>query len=158
MMKVFKFSVKNVDDVIWMAIVVGCITLLGVYYWPNSGNSEYDNPSSEGKTAVGTIKAAVDTYRAKMHGDISSLNEPTGLLAEGFAPGSKLLEKLRIEDDAFAELEYWDPKDFTLEFVTDGKDGFYIIKTVPSCDEAIENSGPITYNSQTQKWTEKYNE
>lgn len=114
---------------------------------------------SEPKTACGTIKAAVDTYRAKMSGDISGLDTPKGELAEGFVSGSQLLAKLRLHDLAFEGLQYFDSDDFVLEFVTDGKDGEYII----TVDAAIginggasgtgPSSGTGSYNSATGKWT-----
>jgi len=111
---------------------------------------------AEAKTAVGTIKAAVDTYRAKNNGDISSLDEPKGTLAQGFAMFSPLLKKLRLDNLTFEELEYFDPDNFTLELINDGKDGHYIIIVNATEGGGMSLSGPAGtgfYNSQTNEWT-----
>ena len=132
------------------------ILVLIVVAMPIRSGIVVDSKWSEAKTAVCTIKSAVDTYRAKMAGDISRLDVPKGTLAEGFVSGSKLLEKLKLEHVSFKDFQYFDADDFTLEFINDGKDGLYIVKVKATEGGGMSLNGPAgsgSYNSKTSEWT-----
>jgi len=103
------------------------------------------------------IKQAVDVYKAKHSDDLSSLKD---LLNEGFVKGSKLIKELGWLEGTFDYLQFFDRESFSLEFLTDGKDGHYIIKV----DTSKGKGGPSgrgpkegvgTYESKTDTWTGK---
>jgi len=108
---------------------------------------------SEAKVIVGEIRYGLDVYSARNDGDISDLN-----VSDGFVQDSDLIEKLDLNFEMFTKIEYFDFDDFSVEFVTDGKDGKYIIKV-----DASNGSGGTTgegpkegigsYNSKTGEWT-----
>ena len=156
-MKLVRFCSRHSKPIFW-AVFLSAATLCIVFESHVYTNDwKVDSPSWEGKTTIGTIKAAMDTYKAKRHGDLSGLIEPENLISQGFGPGSKLLFELRIENNDFAELKYWDPKDFSVELINDGKEDYYIVYVIPSKEKTKEEAGIITYNSQTVSWSDKYN-
>ena len=142
--------------IIAVAVVVVLIALIKM---PIYSGIVDESEWSEAKVGVGTIKASVDTYKAKMGGDISSLDVPKGTLAEGFVSGSKLLEKLKLEHVSFEVFQYFEAEDYVLEFTTDGKDGFYKISVdvKRSIGRGLSGNGPKSgtgeYDSQTGKYS-----
>jgi len=149
----FKFTLIEI------AIFIVVVALVAAVAVPIRSGIVVDSKWSEAKTAMGTIKAAVDQYSANNNGDISGLDEPKGSLKYGFVSGSNLLFKLKLEDTAFESLQYFDAEDFSLEFTTDGKDGSYIITVTSQKGGGNSGIGPegiIIYNSDTNEWKEDH--
>ncbi len=95
-----------------LAIVIVIAALLAAVAVPIYNGIVDDSKWSEAKTAVGTIKASVDTYKAKMSGELAALPA-----VNGFAPASTLLVELKLADDAFSTLQFFDAADFTMTVV-----------------------------------------
>ena len=107
------------------------------------------------KTAVSTIKAAVETYKAKHDGDLSRLQK----LPSTFIKGSELLKELRLVDDAFENLQYSDSEDYYL-IIIDGEnsDNFVIvynaeIGTGQGLSKKGLSEGISKYDSRTNEWS-----
>ena len=95
-----------------LAIVIVIAALLAAVAVPIYNGIVEDSKWSEGKTAAGTIKAAMDTYSAKTSGDLSQLT--TGTVGGDFASGAPLLDQLKLDTDAFEVLQYFDATDFAI--------------------------------------------
>ena len=114
----------------------------------------------EAKRIVNALNFVVFMYKDENKGDISGLDNPPGTLKNGFANNSKLCQDLSFRYEVFESLKYFDVEDFSLEFVTDGKDGKYIIKVDASKGKGGKNGkGPTegtgSYNSKTHEWSGK---
>ena len=138
-----------------LAIVIVIAALLAAVAVPIYNGIVDDAKWSEAKTAVGTIRSAVDTYKAKMGGDISSL----GLT--GFSSGDNDLVLLKLDDDAFEELQYFNSEDFVMTWdavngAGDGTDGEYIITVTGVANHGQSANGPTgsgTFTSATGAWS-----
>ena len=95
-----------------LAIVIVIAALLAAVAVPIYNGIVADSKWSEAKNAVGTIKAAVDPYKAAKGGELAALSA-----AAGFAPTSALLTELKLADDAFSTLQYFDAADFSMTVV-----------------------------------------
>ena len=140
---------------VFIAVIV--YFLVSGIIWIPLGTGLPDNYEwTEAKTVVGILKSSLDTLATKNDGDLSDLDEPNGNLKEGFTLYTNLYEKLMIEPGAFENLHYFDADDFSIEFVNDGKDGYYIITVNSKKGGGLTGTGPAgsgSYNSQTNEWT-----
>ena len=129
-----------------LAIVIVIAALLAAVAVPIYNGIVDDSKWSEAKTAVGTIKASVDTYKAKMSGDLTGLTVIPGIVGDGFVLDSDLLVELKLARDAFTTLQYFDALDFTMAIVGVATAGTYSI-SVDAAGSAVGGqsaNGPTT--------------
>ena len=94
-----------------LAIVIVIAALLAAVAVPIYNGIVRDSKWSEAKTAVGTIKAAVDPYYAKTQGDLGDLNSGAPMTDAGN------LALLKLDPAAFDSLQYFFATNFVLNIV-----------------------------------------
>ncbi len=103
---------------------------------------------SEGKTAAGAIKVALEIYRAR-YSDLSSI------AADDWTKVQNIADKIRLEPYVL-QLRYFNPGSF--EYITGNNNRDYEIRCIvdsahPSKQGGI-TKGTISYDSATEQWTD----
>ena len=141
-----------------LAIVIVIAALLAAVAVPIYNGIVKDSKWTEGKTAVGAISEALDTYSAKTGGDL--LTGLSGGAGVAFAPTDADLDEIRMEVASLTTLQYFDRADFEIT-ITDADPDTYSIEldATGGAGGASTNgpaSGTVTFDSSTGDWTENY--
>ena len=136
-----------------LAIVIVIAALLAAVAVPIYNGIVTDSKWSEGKTAVGAIKAAMDAYSAKTGADLGSF------VSGDFATTPANYTLIRLEPAALQDLQYFSETDFDVTIVGAAAPHSYTITLTASGGGNSGNgptAGTITYTSATATWAENY--
>ena len=145
---------KRGFTLIELAIVIVIAALLAAVAIPIYQGIVEDSKWTEGETAIGSIKSAVEVYAAKHSNNLSAL--PNGAATAGPTGWPELI---RLEPGTITKLQYFNMGDFSLTTtVVAGPpraDTFTV--TLNASGGGISGNGPtagtMIFNSADGKWT-----
>ncbi len=106
-----------------LAIVVVIAGILAAIATPIYQNVIEDSKWSEGKSAVSTVRKAIDVFKAKKSNNCSEIAGPAMGLLDTVTIGNQsmtLAEALRIDNSQFDSLKYFDADDIVISIAAGG--------------------------------------
>lgn len=109
---------KSGFTLVELAIVVVIAGILAAVAVPIYQGIIDESKWSEARMAIGSIRTAISTYKAKQSGSLAGLSA---------GPISNLANVVKLDANSFNSLKYFRSEDFTLESI-DANSGTYTIK------------------------------